>query len=192
MAWRRRRAGRPRKFAQPRHPGGQLKRAAPTPPPVEVQRRRLALFGSMAVQAETDWVIDQLWGMRVLNDRERAAALRLNALHRGFLARAGGPACRGQPFHDAGGSGLPPSDDAADWDHLEAEHKAAAAAVRRLDVTGRCLRVTMDSVAHQVWPTEATMPLLRVGLEAAAAHFARPQKLRLAGLLGGLDGRRER
>lgn len=164
MAWRRRRAGRPRKEG-PRHPSGQLKREKILPPD-EVTRRR-ARFGR--AQAETDWIIDQWWADGALVAREREAAQRLNALMRARLSRIGAPRQAAMAFHDARG----PSS-FAQVDTSSAQEMAlrvSLRALRDLDASGAASRATVDAVMYN---RAAPLALVRVGLQAVAAALARP------------------
>lgn len=174
MAWRRRRPGRKRKLDAQRYPSGGVVHERVEPPEAVVARRR-ALFGNAQVQAQTDWLIDRLWGAGELSDKEREAAQRLNALHRGRVARLGAPRGAASQFHDAGGS--PSSgwamdeNDAATLDH---EYLAALAVARRLGVPA--LNAVLGACCYEKLGHTA---IVRVALDALAQHFARPQKRRL-------------
>jgi hypothetical protein len=174
MAWRRRTAGRKRKVDAKRYPSGGVVHERVEPPEAVMARRR-ALFGNANVQAQTDWLIDRMWGAGDLSDKEREAAQRLNALHRGRVARRGAPRGAAMTFRDAGGSvrsgWAMDEDDAAT---LDREYLAALVVLRRLG--GGARNVALAACCYQA---PAPTPVLRVALDALAQHFARPQKRRL-------------
>lgn len=183
-------AGRPPRPGA-RSPNGQIRqrRAPDVGPTPELTARRVALFGSAATQAEVGWLIDRMWGLKMLDDREREAARRFNALHRGALARCGAPRLSLMAFHDAGSAS--PAAPQADAPAQEAEHRAA------LDVLGHLGSdvpvLVMGAVCYERLD-QARVAVVRVGLAALAAHFSHPQERRLARVLrldGGLDSSRE-
>jgi hypothetical protein len=164
MAWRRKRAGRPRKDG-PRHPSGQLRRENIKPPDEVLQRR--ARYGR--AQAETDWIIDQWWADGALAQREREAAQRLNALVRARQARIGAPRATAMAFHDARGPSCFAHIDTSRAQELAL--RASLQALRGLDTSGAASRATVDAV---VYNRVAPVALVRVGLQAVAAALAKP------------------
>jgi hypothetical protein len=136
------------------------------------------MFGSFKVQAETDWLIDRLWGAGHLTDRQRDAAQRLNALIRGRLLRIGAPRAFGQSFCDAGrGHRVGPVDDAST---LDLEHRAVLLVIGDLDRREPGVREALiGAVAFDCMPGQR-IGVVRVGLDALAAHFSRTQRDRLA------------
>jgi hypothetical protein len=97
MAWRRRKAGRPRKIGAPRDKTGRLKPAAPTPPPTEALRQRAAALGvanldeAARTQFEPAWQVDRLWAAGLIDDAARAAGQHYRALTGAWRADASAP-----------------------------------------------------------------------------------------------------
>lgn len=172
MAWRRRRAGRKRKADAPRYPSGAT-RHEKIEPPAEVLERRSRAFGAVAgggrVQAETDNLIDVLWAAGHLDDRQRAAAQRLQHLIRARLADCAAPRAALQSFDGARAPGSGESGDRAD---LALEHRAA------LKALAAWRGVVVEAVAFNT--LRGDVQDLSYGLRRLDAHFSTPRAQRLA------------
>ena len=178
MPWRRRKAGRKRKTDAKRKPSGQI-RYEPTTPPDEVIEKRRALFGSEKAQAETDWLIDRLWGAGELTNEDREAAQRLRSMVLGRLSRIGAPRVAMTSGAAVSGSSSPDQSGCSE-ELLDLEHRAALEELTYLDRQKPGVRqLTIGAVMFETLD-RSKLNELRWALGALASHFKEPRSHRLS------------